>query len=82
MRRSFDLQLGKKTPRGCKLPPMRQLHVMRHAGIVHMPTALAFGNFLAQIRQPNIGSIAFGRGSRLRYQRVNHGGLLGSCGGF
>jgi hypothetical protein len=55
----YKLLPKRNRPRSCKLPPMRQLHAMRHAGVVHIPTALAFGNLLPQIRQPNIGTIAF-----------------------
>ena len=30
---------------------------MHHAGIVHLAMALALGNLLTQIREPNIGTV-------------------------
>jgi hypothetical protein len=38
--------------------PLRlEIDVMHHAGVMHLALALTLGNLLAQIRQPNIGTV-------------------------
>jgi hypothetical protein len=38
--------------------PGRKINITNHAGVVHLSTPLALRDLLAQIRQPNIGTIA------------------------
>ena len=40
-------------------PPRFEINVMHHAGVVHFSQAVALRNFFEQIRQPNIGTVAF-----------------------
>ena len=41
----------------CDLLPRRKLNVTNHAGVVHFALASALCDFLAQIRQPNVGPV-------------------------
>jgi hypothetical protein len=51
--------LSRNRPQSCKLPPMRQLHVMHHAGVMPLTVAAAYCDLLPQVRQSNVAAVVF-----------------------